>query len=158
DRLLRNGVRRSGGCLSPARRHPARQAGRRAARGQAIPRRESTHDRDRASRGDMIRFELEGGVVVLVEESHVVPLVSMSVATRTGAVFDPEGMEGASRMAVRMLQRGCQGMGATEIEMAIDSMGAELGADVLWSQTSLHGQCIGRSAREFATLFGKLLS
>lgn len=105
----------------------------------------------------MIRFELEGGVVVLVEESHVVPLVSMSVATRTGAVFDPEGMEGATRMAVRMLRRGCQGMGATEIEMAIDSMGAELGADVLWSQTSLHGQCIGRSAKEFAELFGKLL-
>jgi zinc protease len=103
------------------------------------------------------RFDLEGGVVLLVEESHSVPLVSMSVATRSGALLDPEGMEGATRMAVRMLRRGCQGMSATEIETAIDSMGAELGADVLWSQTSVHGQCIGRSARQFAELFGRLV-
>src|SRR5207248_4543698 len=31
------------------------------------------------------------------------------------------------------------------------------GADVMWSQSSVHGQCIGRSAREFAELFGRLL-
>ncbi len=103
------------------------------------------------------RFELDGGTVLMVEESHAVPLVSMSVATRTGAVLDPEGMEGATRLAVRMLRRGCRGMTATEIETAIDAMGAELGAEVLWSQTSVGGQCIGRSARQFAELVGRLL-
>lgn len=104
-----------------------------------------------------VHFELEGGTSVWVEPSHALPLVSMSVSTRTGAVLDPEGMEGTTRLGLRMLRRGCRGMTSTEIETTIDSMGAELGGDVTWSQTSLHGQCIGRSTQRFAELFGRLL-
>jgi zinc protease len=102
-------------------------------------------------------FELAGGTRVWLEESHALPLVSISVSTRTGAILDPEGMEGTTRLALRMLRRGCRGMGATEIETAIDTMGAELGGDVNWSQTGLHGQCIGRSVRPFVDLVGRLL-
>lgn len=105
----------------------------------------------------MIRFELPGGTVVLVEPSHGVPLVSFMVATRSGSVFDPQGMEGASRLCVRMLRRGCQGLSSTDIETAIDTMGAELGTEVSWSHADLQGQCIAQSAEAFADLLGKML-
>ena len=52
------------------------------------------------------RAELEGGAVLFVEESHVLPLVSIVVAFRSGSAFDPIGKEGVARITGRMLRRG----------------------------------------------------
>jgi zinc protease len=103
------------------------------------------------------RIDLDGGAVGFVESSTAVPLVSIVVALRSGAVADPEGKDGVCRFASRMLRRGAGGMGSQEIEAAIDRLGAELALDVGPSTLSLHGQVIRRNVVPFCELVATIL-
>lgn len=103
------------------------------------------------------RFAIDGGGVGFVESSSDVPLVSIVIALRTGAAFDPEGKDGVARFSARMLRRGCKGMTSPEIDEAIDGLGAELGVDVGPTTTSLHGQVIRRNLEPFVELLERLL-
>jgi zinc protease len=103
------------------------------------------------------RFELDGGAIGLVESSTVLPLVSVVVSVRTGAVGDPDGKDGVCRFAARMLRRGADGMTAQEIESAIDLLGAQLALDVGPSTISFHGQVIRRNVEAFIALLVRLL-
>src|SRR5207302_1361601 len=66
------------------------------------------------------RFELDAGAPLFVESSSAVPLVSIVVSIRSGAIADPEGKDGVCRFAARMLRRGADGMRAQDIEATID--------------------------------------
>jgi zinc protease len=103
------------------------------------------------------RAELEGGAVLFVEESHVLPLVSIVVAFRSGSAFDPIGKEGVARITGRMLRRGCTGMKAHAIEDAIDRLGGEMSIDLSASSLAIDAQVIGRNAEPFADLLGRLV-
>jgi zinc protease len=104
-----------------------------------------------------IRFELEGGAVGFVESSSAVPLVSIVVSVRSGAIADPDGKDGVCRFAARMLRRGADGMTAQQIESAIDRLGAELSLDVGPSTVSFHGQVIRRNVEPFVELIARIL-
>jgi zinc protease len=103
------------------------------------------------------RFELDGGAVGFMESSSAVPLVSVVVSVRSGAIADPEGKDGICRFAARMLRRGVDGMAAQEIEATIDRLGAELALDVGPSTVSLHGQVIRRNVEPFVELLTRIL-
>jgi zinc protease len=103
------------------------------------------------------RFDLEGGGVGYVESSSALPLVSVVVSVRSGAIADPPGKEGIGRFMTRMLRRGCEGMSANEVDAAIDSLGAELGVDVGPTTTALHGQVIRRNLVGFVDLLARLV-
>jgi zinc protease len=103
------------------------------------------------------RFELDGGAPLFVESSSAVPLVSIVVAIRSGAIADPEGKDGVCRFAARMLRRGADGMRAQDIEATIDRLGAELALDVGPSTVSFHGQVIRRNVEPFVDLICRLL-
>lgn len=105
-----------------------------------------------------IRFDLDGGGVGFSESSTAVPLVSVVVSFRSGAVADPDAKEGVLRFATRMLRRGVKGLSAQEIEGAIDRLGAEVSLDVGPSTVTLHGQVIRRNVEPFIDLVVKLLS
>lgn len=105
-----------------------------------------------------VRFELDAGAVGFAESSTAVPLVSIVVSTRSGAIADPEGKDGVCRFAARMLRRGADGMNAQQIETAIDRLGGELALDVGPSTISLHGQVIRRNVEPFIDLIVRLLS
>jgi zinc protease len=104
-----------------------------------------------------VKVELEDGATLLVESSSAVPLVSVSVALRSGAVTDPPGKDGVCRFTARMLRRGAGGLRSQEIEAAIDRLGAELSLDVGPSTMSIHGQVIRRNVGPFCDLVGKIL-
>lgn len=114
-----------------------------------------------ASRDDRragpVRFELQGGALGIVESAPVVPLVSIVISMRSGAIADPEGRDGLCRFAGRLLRRGCKGLSSPEIETSIDRLGAELGLDVGPSTMTLHGQVIRRNLRPFCELLARLL-
>jgi zinc protease len=103
------------------------------------------------------RLSLGDGCVALVESSPVVPLVSIVLAWRSGATSDPPAKDGICRFAARMLRRGIDGMTASEIETAIDTLGGELGLDVGPSTMSLHAQVIRRNLKPFIDLLARIV-
>jgi zinc protease len=103
------------------------------------------------------RFDLPGGAVGYVESSTVVPLVSIVVSFRSGALADPEGKDGLTRITTRMFRRGCKGMTSAELESAIDRLGGELGFDVGPSTMTLHAQVIRRNLQPFCELIVRIL-
>ena len=105
----------------------------------------------------MNRFELPGGVVVIVEPSHAIPMVSIVVCTRSGGTTDPPEKQGLQRVMLRMLRRGTAGMTAEQIEDAIDRLGSEVSVDVSTSNATVYAQVIGRSLDAFVDLFSRLL-
>jgi zinc protease len=104
-----------------------------------------------------VRFDLEGGAVGFVESSSAVPLVSVVVSIRSGAIADPTGKDGVCRFASRMLRRGADGLTSQQIESAIDRLGGELALDVGPTTVSLHGQVIRRNVEPFCELLGRIL-
>ena len=101
--------------------------------------------RTHASHGTSTRFDLPGGAVGFVESSTAFRSSPSSLSLRSGALADPEGKDGLSRLTARMIRRGCKGMTSAEIESAVDRLGGELGFDVGPSTISLHGQVIRRN-------------
>jgi zinc protease len=93
-----------------------------------------------------------------LEENHALPLVSIAVAFRSGAAFDPEGKEGLTRVMVRMLRRGCKGFASHEIEEKVDSLGAEFAADVSASVITLHVDVISRSLDAMVDLLAIMMT
>jgi len=111
------------------------------------------------SRGEQVaRRDLSGGGTVQVAESHAVPLVSITIAFRSGSAEDPPGKEGASKLAFRMLRRGSRTHTAKAIEDELDRLGAELGTEVSVSSSAIHGQVIERNLGAFIDLLGTLIS
>ena len=104
------------------------------------------------------RFELDGGALALLESSHDVPLVTIVVALRCGSAGDPPGKSGLSRIAVRMLRRGCEALTSEQIDFRIDSLGAEMAVDTSHSNVAIHAQVIARNLDAFVELLSRLLS
>jgi zinc protease len=104
------------------------------------------------------RVPLAGGAVLLVEPSHAVPLVSIALSFRSGSAIDPEGKDGLTRIAMRMLRRGCEGMTAEQIDFRIDLLGGEMAVDTSASTVAIHGQVITRNIEPFIELLARLLA
>jgi zinc protease len=109
-------------------------------------------------KNETVRFEVDGGTAVFVEESHALPIVSIVIALRTGSAFDPPGKDGCARMMGRMLRRGCVGMTTHEIEDAVDRLGGELSIDLSASSLAFHAQVIERNLDAFVELVARILS
>jgi zinc protease len=86
-----------------------------------------------------------GASGVLVETSRALPLVSFSIALKTGSLLDPEGMSGATRMMTRWMRRTAGGREAHVIDAEIDQLGGAFGADVSPSTLVFQGTVITRS-------------
>jgi zinc protease len=115
------------------------------------------HGRAHAGLGPA-RFDLDGGTLALLESSHDVPLVTIVVALRCGSAGDPPGKSGLSRIAVRMLRRGCEGLTSEQIDFRIDVLGAEMAVDTSHSNVAIHAQVIARNLDAFVELLSRLLS
>lgn len=103
------------------------------------------------SKTNTMRTEVHG-VPLIIEQSHALPLVSVSVARRGGAVLDPPGHEGASRLLSRLARRTAGGRPLQDIESELDRLGASLGSDVSYASISLSGAVIARSLEGFVSL------
>ncbi|MEZ4294192.1 MAG: pitrilysin family protein [Polyangiaceae bacterium] len=97
-------------------------------------------------------------IPTFVETSRALPFVSVVISFRSGAVHDPAGREGLSRVTARMLRRGCDGYTKERIEETIDSLGGELGADTLMSATTVSFEVIRRSLDPLSDLVATLLA
>jgi zinc protease len=92
------------------------------------------------------------GVPLIVEHSPALPLVSISVARRGGAILDPNDLEGMTRLHSRLSRRTAGGRPLQAIEEDLDRLGASLGSEVSYSSVSLSGATITRSVDAFVDL------
>lgn len=95
---------------------------------------------------------------VLVESSPAIPLVSLTIAERSGAVLDPPGKEGLCRLTSRLVRRTGAGLTTEQLDERIDRLGAALSADVGYTTASFHGSVIARSLEAYADLLIDVLS
>jgi len=95
---------------------------------------------------------------VLVETSHDLPLVSISVAAKTGSLLDPEGLEGLTRATGRLMRRTGGGRDAQQIDAQIDALGGSLAVEVNPSATVIQGTVIRRSLTPFLALMSDVLA
>lgn len=96
--------------------------------------------------------------LVIVESSRALPLVSMTIALRTGSQEDPAGKEGLTRFMARLMRRTGGGLSSQELDTRIDALGASLGADVGVSSASFNGTVIARSLGAFTELLISVLA
>jgi zinc protease len=89
---------------------------------------------------------------VLVESSRALPLVSITIAARSGATEDPAGLEGLGRLTGRLVRRTGAGLTTEALDERIDTLGASLSVDVGHSVATFHATVIGRSLDPFADL------
>lgn len=94
---------------------------------------------------------------LLVESSRELPLVHVSVALATGAIEDPAGKDGLTRLTARLMRRTGGGMTQQELDTRIDSLGGSLGADIAHSTLSFNGTVIRRNLESFFGLLADVL-
>src|SRR5882724_11162190 len=106
----------------------------------------------------VVRLEDAGGAAVLLETSRALPLVSISIGLKTGAVLDAPGKEGTTRLLSRLMRRTAGGLEAQVIDTRIDSLGGSLGADVAHSTMVFQATVISRSLNAFVDLLVDVLA
>lgn len=98
------------------------------------------------------------GPRVFVESSPELPLVSISVALRSGAIADPDGKDGLTRFTGRLMRRTAGGRDPQLLDRTIDGLGAALGVDTTHSTSGLQGTVIARSLEPFVNLLVETVS
>jgi zinc protease len=106
----------------------------------------------------VVRLENAGGAAVLLETSRALPLVSISIGLKTGAVLDAAGKEGTTRLLSRLMRRTAGGLEAQVIDTRIDSLGGSLGADVAHSTMVFQATVISRSLNAFVDVLVDVLA
>src|SRR5512136_975599 len=92
--------------------------------------------------------------VLLVEPSGALPLVSITVALRTGALTEPPRLEGLYRVMARLMRRTGGGLDSQVLDARLDTLGATLGVEVSHSATTFQATVIARSFESLIDLLG----
>jgi zinc protease len=95
---------------------------------------------------------------LMVETSRELPLVSVSIALRTGAIEDPPEMDGATRLLARLMRRSAGGRSAEQNDALVETFGASLGAEVTHSTVVFQGAVIARSLDRFFDFLVEVLT
>lgn len=107
--------------------------------------------RARNGRGGVC-FDTADGLRVLLEESHDLPLVDFQLVLRTGSTHDPEGKEGLTRLAWRLVRMGTKKLRGPEVDEAIARLGGRIAIEVSTSYVSVHAGVIRRNLEPFFAL------
>ncbi|MFP3854052.1 MAG: M16 family metallopeptidase [Anaerolineales bacterium] len=75
---------------------------------------------------DILRQELDNGVVVMSRENFASPSIVISGFLPAGSIFDPSGKEGLASLTASALMRGTGQRSFNEIYQSIESIGANL--------------------------------
>jgi len=72
------------------------------------------------------RIILDNGIILLVTETHTLPMVNISMAVKTGAIYDPPGKGGVARLTASLLDEGTKTRTSQQIAGEIDFIGGSL--------------------------------
>ncbi|MCK5215777.1 MAG: insulinase family protein [Candidatus Omnitrophica bacterium] len=72
------------------------------------------------------KIEFDNGLTVLLRENHNLPLVSLQVAFNGGLLFEPDDLNGISKLTANLWVKGTKSRNAASIETQVESLGASL--------------------------------
>ncbi len=72
------------------------------------------------------RVVLKNGMTLLIVEAHALPVVNVSVAIKTGAIYDPPGKSGVANLTGVLLDEGTKTRSSRQIAEEIDFIGGRL--------------------------------
>ena len=97
------------------------------------------------------------GSTLIVESNHMVPLVHVVVASRSGSAADPRHREGLTNMAAEWARRGAGGKSREEIDTALDALGATLDVSTFVDSTRFEGEVLTRNLDAYLALMADIL-
>jgi zinc protease len=103
------------------------------------------------------RFTTKAGSLVLSESSGILPVVGISVSARTGALFDPPGKEGLTRVMTRAMRMGTSELRSRQLEEQLDRLGAQLAMTCSQSYMHFGGVVVAHNLVPFVELLSSLL-
>ena len=95
---------------------------------------------------------------VSFEENHQLPIVYLNVAVKSGAVSDPKNHLGLTHFMAEMLTRGTQKRSKTELDQALDQMGAKLEVEVRAESLILRGAVLSKELPAFLPLISEVIT
>jgi zinc protease len=96
-----------------------------------------------------VRQSLPNGVVVIAQENHTTPAVSLVAAMAAGGYDDPPYREGTAALVARVLDRGTANRNADQIADDLDGRGASLSVSAGRHQVAVSATCL---ADDFTTV------
>lgn len=93
----------------------------------------------------------------LKEIDRSLPLIQLSASFIGGAISDPVGKEGLTRLLVRTLRRSAGGRDAEAIDLELDGLGATLGIDVSSGSSGFSGSVIARNWAGFLQILADVV-
>jgi zinc protease len=89
-----------------------------------------------------VRQVLDNGAVVIAEENHTTPAVTLLAVIRAGGCDDPEGKDGTAALLARVLDRGTLSRSADVIADDLDGRGASLSVSAGRHQIGVAAACL----------------
>ncbi len=103
------------------------------------------------------RYVLPDGMILLVKEERSLPMVTISMIIRAGAVDEPYKKAGLAHLTAALLTKGAAGMSAMDISGKIDFMGASLGVGGSADYAVAHLTVLKKDLGAGFSLFSKVL-
>jgi zinc protease len=92
------------------------------------------------------------------EQDRSLPLVYITVAFKGGATQDPDGKNGATDLMGRLMLRGTKGKTKQQIDLALDSLGANLGVETRAEFVTFRASVLSENLKPFLELLGEIIS
>jgi len=98
------------------------------------------------------------GCRLYLETSRDLPLVWIRIAVRGGSASDEVGFDGASRHMILLARHGAGGRTRSELDQALDDLGADLEVVPSRDAIFLSGLCLARNLDRFVDLIADVLA
>jgi zinc protease len=97
------------------------------------------------------------GSIILVDESHAVPLIHVELAARTGSAGDPRGQEGLINLAAELARRGAAGRSRQVLDEALDALGGRIDVLVDPDSVRLTGYVLARNLNAYLGILADIV-
>lgn len=103
------------------------------------------------------KVKLKNGMTLLLMEQREVPLISFSVAVRSGSVADPAGKEGVASITAGLLRKGTKARTADQLSAELDFIGGQLGAGANSDSSTLFAEFVKKDIAKGLDLLSDVL-
>jgi zinc protease len=92
------------------------------------------------------------------ERDASLPLVYVTVAFRGGSTQDPDGKNGATDVMAKLMLRGTKSKTKSQIDMALDEVGANLSVETKAEYVALRGEVLSENLKPFLSLLSEIIT